>query len=105
MDQGVTTYKVYILPRASQEIDRLPGHVRQRVRRAVIGLRDDPKPAHGIQLDFDLGAGRELWRLRLDTWRLVYLLDRDWGTIYVLAVRKRPPYQYEDLPALVADAG
>jgi mRNA-degrading endonuclease RelE of RelBE toxin-antitoxin system len=103
MGQGVISYKVYILPQASQEIDRLPGHVRQRVRRAVIGLRDDPKPALGIQLD--LGAGRELWRLRLDTWHLVYLLDRDWGTIYVLAVRKRPPYQYEDLASLVADAG
>ena len=103
MEQGITSYKVYILPQASKEIDRLPGHVRQRVRRAVIGLRDDPKPADGIQLNFDLGAERELWRLRLDTWRVVYLIDHEWGRVYVLAVRKRPPYQYEDLTSLLTD--
>jgi mRNA interferase RelE/StbE len=103
VEQGITSYKVYILPQASKEIDRLPGHVRQRVRRAVIGLRDDPKPASGTQPDFDLGAGREVWRLRLDLWRVIYLIDHAWGGVYVLAVRKRPPYHYENLASLLTD--
>ena len=103
MEQGIVSYKVYILPRAGKEIDRLPGHMRQRIRRAVIGLRDDPRPVYGMQLDCDLAPGREVWRLRLDAWRVVYLIDRKWGGVYVLAVRKRPPYKYEDLTSLLVD--
>lgn len=95
--------KVYILPSAGKEIDRLPGHVRQRVRRAVLDLRENPEPDSAIQLRHDLGSGREIWRLRLDTWRVVYVLDREWDSVYVLAVRKRPPYQYEDLASLLVD--
>ena len=96
-------YSVYIRPGARKEIDRLPGHVRQRVRRAVLSLQDDPRPSQGKCMEYDLGPQQELWRLRLDAWRVVYLIDQEWGQVYVLAVRKRPPYQYEDLTALLAE--
>jgi mRNA-degrading endonuclease RelE of RelBE toxin-antitoxin system len=99
----VNARRVYVLPSAGKEIDRLSGHVRQRIRRAVLGLRDNAEPDSAIQLRHDLGSGHEIWRLRLDTWRVVYVLDREWGSVYVLAVRKRPPYQYEDLASLLAD--
>lgn len=99
----MSSFKVYIQPDAGKEIDRLPGYVRQRIRRAVIGLREDPEPASAVQLNYDLGAEREIWRLRLDTWRAVYVVDRKWSGVYVLAVRKRPPYQYEDLTSLLVD--
>ena len=88
----MTRFRVYILPQASKQIDRLPGRVRQSVRRAVAGLRDDPLPTYSVRLDFDAGLGRELRRLRLDTWRVVYVLDHDSAAVYVLAVRRRPPY-------------
>ena len=84
-------------------MDRLPGHVRQRVRRAVIGLRENPRPADGLPLGIDLGAGRELWRLRIDAWRVIYLIDSNWDRVYVLAARRRPPYQYEDLESLLTE--
>ena len=71
----MTRYDLYLPPHTVKEIDRLPGSIRQRVRRAVIGLRDDPHPRHSRRLAYDVGPGRELWRLRLDTWRVVYLLD------------------------------
>lgn len=99
----MSSFKVYVLPNAGKEIDHLPGHVRQRVRRAVVGLRENPEPVSSVQLSYDLGPGREIWRLRLNTWRVVYLIDREWGSVYVLAARKRPPYQYEDLASLLAD--
>jgi mRNA interferase RelE/StbE len=95
----MTGYTVYVLPAARQEIDHLPGHVRQRVRRAVIGLRDDPKPAQSKRLEFDVGPGRELRRLRLESWRVVYLIDQ--AVVYVLTARRRPPYQYADLDRLL----
>jgi mRNA-degrading endonuclease RelE of RelBE toxin-antitoxin system len=31
-------YTVYVLPRALQEIKRLPGHIRQRVKRVIDDL-------------------------------------------------------------------
>ncbi len=99
----MTASRVYVLPTALAEIDHLPGHVRARLRRAILGLRDDEQPAHSRPLDYELGPGCELWRLRLDEWRVVYLIDREWNWVYVLAVRRRPPYGYDDLRALVAE--
>jgi mRNA interferase RelE/StbE len=43
----------------------------------------------------------EARRLRIDQWRVVYTIDSEWEVITVLAVRKRPPYNYEDLQALI----
>ena len=45
--------------------------------------------------------GLEARRLRLDTWRIVYLVDEQWEIITVLAVRKRPPYNFGDLRELI----
>jgi mRNA interferase RelE/StbE len=96
-------YNVYIRPQARKEIDHLPGHIRQRVRRAVLALQDDPMPSKSKRMKYDLGPNRELWRLRLDAWRVVYLVDQEWDQVYVLSVRKRPPYQYEDLAELLTE--
>jgi len=41
--------------------------------------------------------------LRLDNWRVVYVIDDLWEIITVLAVRKRPPYNYDDLRELLED--
>jgi mRNA-degrading endonuclease RelE of RelBE toxin-antitoxin system len=96
-------YSVYIRPEARKEIDRLPGHVRQRVRRAVLTLQDNPRPSQGKRMEYDLEPKQELWRLRLDAWRVVYLIDQEWDQVYILAARQRPPYQYEDLATLLTD--
>jgi mRNA-degrading endonuclease RelE of RelBE toxin-antitoxin system len=96
-------YKVYLLPRARQEVDRLPGNIRQRARQTIIGLRDNDHPPHSKRLDYDVGPVHELWRVRLDHWRILYLIDREQESIYVLAARRRPPYQYEDLATLVSE--
>jgi mRNA interferase RelE/StbE len=44
----------------------------------------------------------EVRRLRLDEWRVIYVVDEEWSEVGVLAVRKRPPYDYSDLSALLA---
>lgn len=46
--------------------------------------------------------GADLRRIRLANWRIVYLVDDDLALVTVLAIRKRPPYQYEDLTDLIA---
>lgn len=44
----------------------------------------------------------EVRRLRLERWRVVYLVDEEWSEVGILAVRKRPPYDYNDLTELLA---
>lgn len=100
----MTVCSVYVLPEALVEVNRLPGHVRQRIRRAIVGLRSDPRPPGSRRLDHAEVAHYELRRLRLDAWRVVYLVDEDLSQVYVLAVRKRPPYQYADLTSLIGRA-
>jgi mRNA-degrading endonuclease RelE of RelBE toxin-antitoxin system len=70
-----------------------------------MALRDDPQPPQSKRLDYELGPAQELWRLRFDKWRLVYLVDRDWHAIFVLTARRRPPYDYGHLDALVEETG
>jgi mRNA interferase RelE/StbE len=98
----VTKYLVHITPAAWKEMKALPGHMRQRVRKAVDALADDPRPAKSKALDIpDLPI--EIRRLRVDRWRIVYAVTDSGETVDVLAVRKRPPYDYGDLESLLKD--
>ena len=45
-------------------------------------------------------SGTELDRIRIASWRIVYLIEEKWKLVSVLAIRKRPPYQYDDLDKL-----
>ena len=99
-------YKVWTRPQALKETAALPGHVRQRVKRAISDLAANPRPPEsqdmGTPADV-LGEGYEARRLRLDRWRVVYLVDHDNEWVYVLAVRRRPPYDYADLVELIRE--
>lgn len=114
-------YTVYVTPLAWDEAQDLPGHIRQRVRRAIAALADEPRPAASKALvrviQEDVGDDqapasrqadepseptRELRRIRLDRWRIVYAITETDQAIDVLAVRKRPPYDYGDLERLLS---
>ena len=98
-------YAVFVSRTAQKQITSLPGNVRQRVRRAVDQLSDEPKPPGGKALDLTglPASGVEAYRLRLDKWRIVYTVTPDERIVDVLAVRQRPPYDYADLGDLLAD--
>jgi mRNA interferase RelE/StbE len=97
----MTQYTVYVNPHAWREIKNLPGNMRQRVKRAVDGLASNPRPPRSKHLDTpDLEP--ELYRLRIDRWRIVYAVSEQECAVDVLAVRKRPPYDYGDLGELIA---
>ncbi len=97
----MTGYTVYVLPEAWQELKELPGSMRQRIRKVIDGLAHEPRPAQSKQLDVSGFAG-ELRRLRLDRWRILYAISDAERAVDVLAVRKRPPYDYGDLAELLA---
>ncbi len=98
----MSNYRVYITPQAFQEIKDLPGHMRQRVRREIRDLAQSPRPSHSKALDVP-EFEYELRRLKLDKWRVVYLIIEADSTLSVLAVRKRPPYDYGDLGSLIKE--
>lgn len=89
------------------EIADLPGNIRQRVRRAIGDLPGNPRPAASRMLDLpdDLRIpGIEARRLRLDHWRVIYIIDPELDLISILAVRRRPPYDYDDLQDLLGSS-
>ena len=99
----MSRYAVYVLPDEFRRIKRLPGNVRQRIKRAIDDLAEDPRPTQSKKLDdSDLEVpGREVRRISLDNWRIVYVVSDDEMTVDVIAVRKRPPYDYGDLAVLL----
>lgn len=50
----------------------------------------------------DLREDVELRRIRMDRWRIVYALSDEEQWVWVLALRRRPPYGYDDLADLIA---
>ena len=97
----MSAYAVYVTPAALREIKNLPGHVRQRVRRAIDAFADTPGPPGGKRLDLP-GLDLDVWRLRLDKWQIVYAISETEKAVDVLAVRKRPPHDYGNLEELLA---
>lgn len=47
----MSRYKVYVTPHALKETQDLPGHIRQRVKRAVKALADNPRLSGSKDLD------------------------------------------------------
>jgi mRNA interferase RelE/StbE len=97
------SYQIDVSPAVQKTIQRLPGNVRQRIRRAIKNLAEDPRPPRSEILDFPLDFA-EPRRLRLEQWRIVYaIIETDINLVAVVAVRKRPPYDYGDLAELFAE--
>ncbi len=99
----MSRYKVYVTPQAWKAIKNSPGHVRQRIRRAIDGFAANPRPAASKELDVSRlpEVDAEVRRLRVDKWRIVYAVTERDMTVDVLAIRKRPPYDYGDLGDLL----
>ena len=95
-------YTIYVTPDAWKEVKSSPGNVRQRVKRAIDALADEPRPAKSKELSIP-DVNWEVRRLRLDNWRIVYAVAEAEKVVDVLAVRKRPPYDYGDLGQLLEE--
>jgi len=102
----MASYRVEVDRQLRKVIRKLPGNFRQRVIRTLEDLEDQPRPDNSLALDtskaqIKLATNTEFRRIRIETWRVIYLLEEAERLVTVLAIRKRPPYQYEDLPELL----
>ncbi len=85
-----------------QRLKKLPGNVRQRIRRQIADLVNNPRPYKAKQLAVEgLDIHLEVWRIRIDKWRIVYTIDKTLKLIIVWGVHKRPPYDYQDIPDIL----
>jgi mRNA interferase RelE/StbE len=101
------SYRVEISNLARREIRNLPGNARSIIFHALQSLEKDANPSSSKGMrsikDFKIPKGLELRRIRINHWRMVYIVEPDLSLVTVLAVRKRPPYQYEDLEELLKE--
>ncbi|MBI3947187.1 MAG: type II toxin-antitoxin system RelE/ParE family toxin [Armatimonadetes bacterium] len=77
-------YRVVIARAILQDMRRLPGYVRQRVKRACYGLGDNHQPAGAKPLGDPYPPG--FFRIRLDEYRIAYHLDPAMRVVTILRV-------------------
>lgn len=97
-------YTLFIEPEVHAVRRSLPGYMRQRVYRLISDFTDTPRPANSRPLanpSLTLPSGVEIRRVRLEQWRIIYAVHDAEAWVWVLAIYRRPPYDYADLPELV----
>src|SRR3954452_22950762 len=93
--QSGMRYKIRFLGSAKREADRLPGYLRQRARRTIDGLGQDSRPSGAKELRDHPGY----YRLHLNGWRIIYVIDHDIQVVWIVALRlKKGPETYKGLP-------
>lgn len=78
------TYAIVILRRAQKELADLPENSYPRVRDTIRDLAQEPRPAGSRKL-----VGREGWRIRVGSYRLIYQIDDSQQRITILHVGHR----------------
>jgi mRNA interferase RelE/StbE len=84
-------YRLDLKPSAARDLDRVQGTTWQRLKSALLALRDEPRPPGCIRL-----SGAESWRIRVGDWRVIYDIDDADQLITVLRVKHRRD-AYRDL--------
>lgn len=87
--------------------------MRTRVRRAIDQLVDNVRPHHSLTMTPLFAIDLEVRRIKIEHWRIKYNRESllNWfsqhascdAEVGILAVHKRPPYQYDDLEELLTD--
>ncbi|MEZ4731954.1 MAG: type II toxin-antitoxin system RelE/ParE family toxin [Caldilineaceae bacterium] len=76
------------------QIDRLPGHIKSRVKKEIAQLALNPRPEYARELR----NRPTYYRIRIDAYRIVYRVEDDLILIVVLKVgRKKGPEFYDNL--------
>ena len=87
-------YQVDVSRRVRRQIEALPGHVRQRIKREIAQLAFHPRPDYAEELSGPL-QGR--YKIKLDQYRIVYRIDDALAVVGVLKAGKKQADFYDDL--------
>jgi mRNA interferase RelE/StbE len=87
-------YELRYEPVAGRELLALPAAAARRVALAINGLSNDPRPPNCAKLR---GTKRDLYRLRVGTYRVIYEIRDEVFLILVVRVARRTERTYRDL--------
>lgn len=77
-------YAVYLKRSAEKELEGLPSKVHEKIVEALLSLRGNPFPRNAKKLH-----GREGYRIRVGSYRVLYLVDDRKNRIEIVAVGDR----------------
>jgi len=77
----VAAYKIFIKNSAARELEGLAKKDLAKVLARIEALGEDPRPAGAEKL-----AGVELWRIRQGDYRIIYSLEDDHLTVWIVKV-------------------
>ena len=86
------TYRLKLTRQARAEIDTLPGNMRQRIRRTIAQLAENPRPDNAKALRGEL---RGYYRVRIEAYRIIYTVNDDVVVVAVVRVAKRSTRSYD----------
>ena len=78
------TYAVRIASAARRQIRKLPRDGQERVATVLVLLADEPRPPASKKL-----TGRDAWRVRTGSWRVIYEIHDDQLLVMVVAAGNR----------------
>jgi mRNA interferase RelE/StbE len=81
----VDSYAVELKPSARKELESLPDTVLARVIRKIESLAGDPRPARCKKLK----GYKDVWRVRIGDWRVVYIVNDGTRVVSVTRVAHR----------------
>ena len=93
-------YEISYTEEARRAIPDLPGNYRQRIKREITALADDPRPAKAERLRDDPTRVNppERYKINLDRWRVIYRVIEEEQTVRIIRIRlKHGPETYEGL--------
>ncbi len=88
-------YQIDIPSHVRRQIEDLPGHMRQRVKRTIAALAHTPRPSHAVELRETLQG---YFKIRLDQYRIVYRIEDVILVVTVVKTGKKNTEFYSDLP-------
>ena len=77
-------YSLFILPRAQRELALFGTQDREKIRKAILGLQENPRPTQSRKL-----AGRDGWRMRVGNFRVIYEINDSVRSVTILNVGHR----------------
>lgn len=81
----MSLYEVKLLPAARKDLDGFSGKLLAKLKDAIIGLYDNPRPRHSRKLR----GGVSKWRVRVGDYRILYEIDDSRKVIKVYRVAHR----------------
>jgi mRNA interferase RelE/StbE len=79
------SWQVTLARQAERSLQRLPRNLRDRIRREIFNLAENPRP-HGC---VKLSGHDNLWRIRVSDWRIVYAIHDAQLIIVVIEIQPR----------------